>query len=259
MNTNATTINNSSTANNATNATTTTHANVTFLKEPVDSWASIMDQNGVTMLEKFYEDQRKYAFSFQIMAYISRLSLLKKTIKLHTINRPSNSKVVIISIEGNIGSGKSTLLEHLRAHYGSVSSNSASTSADTIIITERSLHTDRMVFAKMLYESGLIEDVNYQIYLKWFDEFLEECPLHKIIYVSAEPTICHDRIAKRSRNGESNIKLNYLENCHYYHERMMKDLEIIPKLILNGNEDIFENAPIVGQWIELINSFMYYE
>ena len=61
------------------------------------------------------------------------------------------------------------MLEHLRAHYGSVSSNSASTSADTIIITERSLHTDRMVFAKMLYESGLIEDVNYQIYLKWFD------------------------------------------------------------------------------------------
>lgn len=185
---------------------------VLFLKEPVDIWSTITDSNGVTMLQKFYEDQSKYAFSFQIMAYISRLSLLKKAIK----NNPGAT-----------------------------------------IITERSLHTDRMVFAKMLRESNLIEDVNYQIYLKWFDEFLEECPLHKIIYVKADPTVCHSRVEKRSREGENNISLGYLENCHEYHEQMMTDLPEIPKLVLDGNNDIFDQeSRIVDSWIESIGEFI---
>jgi deoxyadenosine/deoxycytidine kinase len=51
--------------------------NVVFLKEPVDEWAAIKDENGITILEKFYEDSEKYAFSFQMMAYISRLKVLK--------------------------------------------------------------------------------------------------------------------------------------------------------------------------------------
>ena len=42
--------------------------------------SNIKDENGVTILEKFYSDQNKYSFSFQMMAYISRLKLLKDTI-----------------------------------------------------------------------------------------------------------------------------------------------------------------------------------
>ena len=52
-----------------------------FLQEPVDDWNSIKSSDGTTILEKFYCDQDKYAFSFQMMAYISRLALLRKTIK----------------------------------------------------------------------------------------------------------------------------------------------------------------------------------
>ena len=36
--------------------------NVIFLKEPVDEWNKIKDENGVTILEKFYSDQEKYSF-----------------------------------------------------------------------------------------------------------------------------------------------------------------------------------------------------
>jgi deoxyguanosine kinase len=42
--------------------------NVVFLKEPVDEWEKIKDENGVSILEKFYEDQNKYSFPFQMMA-----------------------------------------------------------------------------------------------------------------------------------------------------------------------------------------------
>jgi deoxyadenosine/deoxycytidine kinase len=39
--------------------------NIMFLREPVDIWESITDESGTNILEKFYEDQTKYSFSFQ--------------------------------------------------------------------------------------------------------------------------------------------------------------------------------------------------
>lgn len=53
---------------------------VVFMPEPVDIWATIRDASGKTILEKFYADP-KYAFSFQIMAYSTRLAMLRKTIR----------------------------------------------------------------------------------------------------------------------------------------------------------------------------------
>jgi deoxyadenosine/deoxycytidine kinase len=193
--------------------------NIVFLKEPVDEWAKIKDENGVTMLEKFYTDQEKYSFPFQMMAYISRLKLLRDIYKQHN----GDKKI--------------------------------------IIITERSLYTDKMVFAKMLYDSGKIESVNYQVYLNWFDTFAEEFPVHKIIYVKTLPEICNNRINKRSRNGEDNIPLNYLESCNNYHENMLNKnlLECVchSQLLLDGNNDIFMNEDILNNWINLINDFIF--
>jgi len=57
------------------------HKNWVFLKEPVDLWAQIKDKNGETMLSKFYSDPSKYSFSFQIMAYTTRLHLLRELIR----------------------------------------------------------------------------------------------------------------------------------------------------------------------------------
>ena len=50
---------------------------IVYLDEPVPVWESITDENGTNMIELFYGDQEKYAFSFQMMAYISRLSILQ--------------------------------------------------------------------------------------------------------------------------------------------------------------------------------------
>ena len=49
---------------------------ICFIQEPVDIWNTIKDSSGETILEKYYDDQHKYAFSFQMMAYITRLSVL---------------------------------------------------------------------------------------------------------------------------------------------------------------------------------------
>jgi deoxyadenosine/deoxycytidine kinase len=124
---------------------------------------------------------------------------------------------------------------------------------NSIIVTERSLYTDRDVFAKMLFDSGDISLVNYSIYLKWFDLFAEDYPIDTQVYIQAEPTICHERIKKRSRDGESNIKLDYLQNCHEYHENMLKDKK---KLVLDGNIDIFENESQLEAWTNSIIEFV---
>lgn len=203
-----------------------THTHVIFLQEPVEEWATIQDNNHVTILEKFYNDQDKYAFSFQIMAFITRLKLLKKVVE-------------------NI---KET--EELCARED--------IKTTWIIITERSLQTDKMVFAKMLYDSGKIEDINYKIYLHWFDAFAQDFVISKIIRVQADPDVCFERIKKRNRNGEKQIPLEYLQSCSNYHDAMYRDKSICKiQLTLDGNMDIYDNDHIMQDWIKTTEQFIY--
>ena len=193
-----------------------TNKPVIFLQEPVKQWATIKDENDVTILEKFYADQKTYSFPFQMMAYISRLALLKEAYEQNE---------------------------------------------NAIIITERSLYTDRFVFAKMLFDSGNIEFINYQIYLKWFDTFVIDYPVDFVIYVKADPEICHARITERSRKGEDNIPLDYLKSCHDYHEQMLDEKqELVVKkefiLTLDGNQNIYTNPENLCEWIRQISKFI---
>jgi deoxyadenosine/deoxycytidine kinase len=52
-----------------------------FIQEPVDSWNSVVDENGVTILSNYYKNQKRFAFRLQMLAYISRLSLLRDAVK----------------------------------------------------------------------------------------------------------------------------------------------------------------------------------
>jgi deoxyadenosine/deoxycytidine kinase len=130
-----------------------------------------------------------------------------------------------------------------------------------VIITERSLYTDKMVFAKMLYNTGKIESINYQIYLNWFNTFADDFPVNKIIYVKTEPEICHQRITERHRDGEDNIPIDYLKSCSKYHDNMLdKNLSecvCSDQIILNGNNNIYENESILNDWINSIQKFIY--
>lgn len=118
-----------------------------------------------------------------------------------------------------------------------------------------------MVFAKMLYDSGKIETINYQIYLNWFNTFADEYKVNKIIYVNTDPKICYERVGKRHRDGEDKIPLEYLTSCHLYHNNMLdkSSSECVCELQfeLNGNIDIYENSHILNEWILSIEKFIY--
>ena len=201
---------------NAKNETNKTTSNIIFLREPVDEWENIQDENGISILQKFYADQKSYSFSFQMMAYISRLALLKQAIE----NNPH-----------------------------------------AIIITERSLVTDKMIFAKMLYDSGNIQSVDYQIYTKWFDCFAKDYSINKVIYVNSSPEICYERIHERSRLGEAEIPLDYLTTCDTYHKNMISSFSENNKISvmeLNGNTNIKikQNEHCLEGWLQKIDEFI---
>ena len=176
-----------------------------FLPEPVGIWNEIKDSAGVSILEKYYSDQKRYAFSFQMMAYITRLKQIRDCI--------------------------------------------AETPDECIIITERCMYTDREIFAKMLFNSGKIEEIEYSIYLKWFDEFIKEIHISGIIYVRTDPETCVSRINKRNRKGEDSIPIEYLTDCHDYHEQWINSEPSV--LVLDGCLEQTE------RWINEISNFIF--
>lgn len=182
-----------------------------FIEEPVDDWVNIKDENG-NLIEHFYKDQEKYSFCFQMTAYISRLSKLRKIIR--------------------------------------------SSRENDIIITERCIFSDYNVFAKMLYESGKINKIEFQCYKKWFDEFLDEIPGILFVYIKTDFNNCHSRIIKRSREGEETISKKYLESCEFYHEEWLKDE--VNKITFDGNLDIghySEKLDILKQMINFDTNY----
>jgi Deoxynucleoside kinases len=54
---------------------------ICFVPEPVEDWKSIVDSDNVPILTNLYKNTNKYAFRFQMMAYISRLNLLRKLLR----------------------------------------------------------------------------------------------------------------------------------------------------------------------------------
>mgnify|MGYP001183336939 FL=1 len=182
---------------------------VIYIDEPVKIWNTIMDKNGDNIIKKYYEDQKKYAFQFQMMAYITRITELRKAMEKYNGN--------------------------------------------CIIITERSIETDKEVFAKMLYEKKILDNISYTIYLKWFEELSRDLKVNELIYLKTDPETALKRVIKRNRPGET-IPIGYLKDCHERHERWLQKCDDV--LLLNGERDIDESfndkllviKTAVGQW-----------
>ena len=168
---------------------------VHFVEEPVGLWDNIKDAQGVPILTNFYKDHKAYAFRFQMMAYISRLALLRQTVR------------------DNAGRCR-------------------------VIITERSVDTDRNIFAKMLYDRGDIAHDEYTIYNMWFDEFVRDLPVAGLVYIRADPETCMERITRRGREGET-IPLEYVQKCHDYHDAWINGETVkCKKLVIDANPEI---------------------
>lgn len=57
--------------------------NIGFIQEPVDEWLKMTDENGKNILDNFYENQKLWAYKFQMNAFITRLQRLQKYLPKH--------------------------------------------------------------------------------------------------------------------------------------------------------------------------------
>lgn len=95
------------------------------------------------------------------------------------------------------------------------------TTKKRVVITERSVLTDRHVFAEMLRASGDIDDLEWALYMKWFDAFAADLPIRGIVYITTGVGTSAGRIVERGRHGEEHIPLDYLSALDEQHRRWL--------------------------------------
>lgn len=188
--------------------------NVIFVEEPLNQWLNLKDKDGKNILGKFYEDQERWSYSFQMHAFITRS---KDILRQNT--------------------------------------------DENVIIIERSVLTDCNVFAKLLYNSGKISEMEWQLYNEWFTwltQHFESVKPDKFVYLRAEPEVSYQRMLKRTRDEENNVPLEYLQAVSEKHDEWLlsDDIENVITIDVNADFNDSENfkRTVIDRVTQLIKS-----
>ena len=186
-----------------------------LVDEPVGQWTSLKNNEGENLLELFYKDKRRWAYTFQNCAILTRLKNIKDAVE-----------------------GLDPTLKHPQ-----------------VIMTERSVLTDKHVFAEMLRDTGLIDMLEWDLYDNWFNIFSRQYPVNGIIYLSTSSATSKDRIQIRNRHGEENIDLEYLESLDRQHKKWIENTNI-PVLTLSTEpgESVEMNLQKIREFIEVLKN-----
>jgi deoxyadenosine/deoxycytidine kinase len=128
------------------------------------------------------------------------------------------------------------------------------------LILERSIYSDKFCFAKNCFESGKMNEVEWDLYKTLFSLF-EELGIGKIngiIYLKSSPEICFERIRKRGRSEEKGIDFEYVKKISENHEEWVLENNAvgIPILTLSCEKD-FENDEIaLVELLQKVESFI---
>ena len=91
-------------------------------------------------------------------------------------------------------------------------------------VQDRTIYEDT-IFAKMLHNSGLIDQRDYETYTGHFDimkRFLVYPDV--LIYLSISPETAMQRIGERGRNVENGITLDYMQTLHLGYEIFIEEM-----------------------------------
>ena len=195
-----------------------------------------------------------------------------------------------IAIAGNIGSGKTTLTRLLAKHFGwtphfeEVDHNPYLDSfyedmqrwsfniqifflnsrfrqvidirnSGKDVIQDRTIYEDAMIFAPNLYSMGLMESRDFENYRSLFDlmsKFLQAPDL--LIYLRASVPTLMRQIAKRNRDYEQSIRLDYLSNLNERYEEWINGYKEGKLLVIDMDNLELENPEDLGTIIEKIEA-----
>ena len=160
----------------------------------------------------------------------------------------------IITIDGNIGCYKTSVLNYFHKNYKlaidlepvdnwidylSNLYNTTNSSYDfqikvwvdrcwiqektcTTVLMERSPYFIKNVFVKKAYEDKTISETEYENIISLHKTTDELWKPNGYIYLRSSPDKCLQRINKRGRLSEKNIKLEYIQKLHELHEQNYK-------------------------------------
>ena len=196
--------------------------NIIFLKEPVNEWQNITDVDNSNILDKFYKDKKRWSYTFQNFAFITRMTNLMKSYKETLQNIKKEKYLKKEQDKEKYNSNKNSnknYYENYKKHKKKIK-----LPIKKIIITERSTETDKNIFVKMLYHKGYIDELEYNIYLYWYNNIISNYPkIKNIIYLDVDPKIAYERMLKRNRVEEDNVSKDYIDDVHKFHEQWLKE------------------------------------
>ncbi|XP_073322324.1 deoxyguanosine kinase, mitochondrial [Pagrus major] len=209
------------------------------MAEPVSKWQNIESgtkkekddapQSTVSnLLQMMYQDPQRWSYTFQTYSCMSRL---------RTQLQPPPAR--LLSSEGT-----------------------------PVQVYERSVYSDRYIFALNMFELGCINSTEWIVYQDWHsllvEQFGHQVELEGIIYLRAPPEKCMERLEHRGRSEEKGVKLDYLEKLHDQHEKWLveKSTEIhfeklkqIPVLQLDASVEFQSDPEVREQFITKVKNF----
>jgi len=180
------------------------YPNFNYIDEPVDIWTKFTNDENQSLLELYYKDKSRWAYTFQNCVFLTR----------------------VLNINRIINEWK----EECKINPEKCQNN--------IFITERFIDTDVHIFAKMLHDDGFINKMEWDMYIQWYEYLITDCKLDGIIYIDTNPELCRERIKIRGRNGESNISLDFLNKLCNYHDIWIKNVKVPVLKLTEYNENI---------------------
>lgn len=195
-----------------------------------------------------------------------------------------------IAVAGNIGSGKTTLTSLLSKHFGwkphfeEVDNNPYLSSfyddmqrwsfnlqiyflnsrfrqvldirnSGADVIQDRTIYEDAYIFAANLHEMGLMSSRDFDNYRSLFElmsSYLQAPDL--LIYLRASiPTLVR-QIAKRNRDYEQSIRLDYLKSLNEKYENWISSYDKGKLLIIESDKIELEDPEDLSKVIDDINA-----
>lgn len=157
-----------------------------------------------------------------------------------------------VAVDGNIGSGKSDALQALAAafpsvpvfpepveqwaelldlYYASPAEWSLPFSLKVLLsfreparldtcLVERSPLASRHVFGQVLYNEGLLNQQEWDLFKEYHDVLAWKPDV--IFYIDTPPAMCQERIRARARACEASITLEYLSKVDFQYSNMLR-------------------------------------
>lgn len=191
--------------------------------------------------------------------------------------RARSKRKVFLAVAGNIGAGKSSLTHLLSLRYGwkpffeSVEDNpylndfyadmkrwsfnlqvyflsnrfrshKAITEGPHSVILDRVIYEDAEIFARNLFEIGMMDQRDYENYVALYDVMTEYLkPPDLLIYLRANVDTLIKQIALRGRDFEQSITREYLEQLNKHYESWIARYRKGPLLIVESDQLDFVN------------------